>query len=219
MDAIVERFKQLPTAAVSDAMDKIGMEGACFGIKPLSRDYRITARAYTLKYEPVEVNKGTVGDYIDEVESDQVIVIDNAGRMNCTVWGDILTSVAHKRGLPGVVINGVCRDVAHSLQLGLAIFSKGEYMRTGKDRVQLQAVNVPVSLGDIRVNPGDILVCDADGVVVVPRELEQRVLAVAEQIDEAETRIRRDAEAGMSLIEARAKHNYHDLQTREQAGG
>lgn len=215
MDKIIEGFKKLPTAAVSDAMDKIGMECACLGIKPLSRDYRIVARAYTLKYEPVEVNKGTVGDYIDEVSPDQVIVIDNAGRLNCTVWGDILTSVAHSRGLPGVVINGVCRDVAHSLQLGLPIFSKGEYMRTGKDRVQLQAINVPVSLGDIRVNPGDILVCDADGVVVVPRELEDKVLQIARQIDEAETRIRQDAEAGMTLIEARAKHRYHDLQKRE----
>lgn len=215
MDHIIEGFKKLPTAEVSDAMDKIGMECACLGIKPLSRSYRIVARAYTLKYEPVEVNKGTVGDFIDDVGEDQVIVIDNAGRTNCTVWGDILTSVAHRRKIPGVVINGVCRDVAHSLQLELPIFSKGEYMRTGKDRVQLQAVNVPVSLSDIRVNPGDILVCDADGVVVVPQELEEKILALATQIDEAEIKIRQDAEAGMSLVDARAKHKYHDLQKRE----
>ncbi|MBP1155409.1 MULTISPECIES: RraA family protein [unclassified Paenibacillus] len=214
MDHIIEGFKKLPTAAVSDAIDKIGMEGACFGINPLSRNYRIVARAYTLKYEPVEVNKGTVGDFIDEVTEEQVIVIDNAGRLNCTVWGDILTSVAHRRGIPGVVINGVCRDVAHSLKLELPIFSKGKYMRTGKDRVQLQAVNVPISLGDIRVNPGDILVCDADGVVVVPQELEEKVLTIAQQIDEAETKIRKDAEEGMSLADARAKHKYHDLQKR-----
>ena len=214
MDPIIEGFKKLPTAAVSDAMDKLGMECACFGIQPLDPSFRIVARAFTLKYEPVAAEKGTVGDFIDDVPQDRVIVIDNAGRTNCTVWGDILTSVAHRRGLPGVVINGVCRDVAHSLKLSFPIFSKGRYMRTGKDRVQLEAVNVPVSLGDIRVNPGDVLVCDADGVVVVPQELEEQVLHLAASIDEAENAIRRDAEAGMPLKEARARHKYHDLQKK-----
>jgi 4-hydroxy-4-methyl-2-oxoglutarate aldolase len=215
LEPIIEAYKKLPTAAVSDAMDKLGIEGACLGIKPLSHSSHIVARAYTLKYEPVGVHRGTVGDFIDEVPPEQVVVIDNAGRLNCTVWGDILTSVAYRRGIAGVVINGVCRDVAHSLQLGFPIFSKGHYMRTGKDRVQLEAVNVPVSLGDIRVNPGDLLVCDADGVVVVPQELEEQILSVAEQIDKAEMAIRKDAEEGLSLVDARQKHKYHDLQKRE----
>jgi len=214
MDRIVEGFKTLSTSAVSDAMDKLGFECACFGIKPLHPSYRITGRAFTLKYEPVAVAKGTVGDFIDDVTPEQVIVIDNAGRLNCTVWGDILTSTAHRKGLPGVVINGVCRDVAHSLKVGLPIFSKGSYMRTGKDRVQLDAVNVPVSLGDIRVEPGDIVIGDADGVVVVPKAMEAQVLELATAIDEAENAIRADVEAGMPLKEARAKHRYHDLQKR-----
>lgn len=214
MGDTAEAFKRLSTAAVSDAMDALGLHGACHGIKPLRADYRIVARAYTLKYEPVAVNKGTVGDFIDEVVPGQVVVIDNAGRTDCTVWGDILTSVAHTRGVDGVVINGVCRDVAHSTKLGFPIFSRGHFMRTGKDRVQLEAVNVPVSLGDVRVNPGDLLVCDADGAVVVPREREADVLALARAIDEAEEAIRRDAEGGMPLAEARSKHKYHQLQSR-----
>jgi 4-hydroxy-4-methyl-2-oxoglutarate aldolase len=101
------------------------------------------------------------------------------------------------------------------MQVGFPIFSKGHYMRTGKDRVQLEAVNVPVSLGDIRVNPGDLLICDADGVLVVPKELEEQILAIAEQIDKAEMAIRKDVEEGMSLVDAREKHKYHDLQKRE----
>jgi 4-hydroxy-4-methyl-2-oxoglutarate aldolase len=109
LEPMIEAFKKLPTAAVSDAMDKLGIEGACLGIKPLNHSYHIVARAYTLKYEPVGVNKGTVGDYIDQISPEQVVVIDNAGKVNCTVWGDILTSVAHRRGIAGVVINGVCR--------------------------------------------------------------------------------------------------------------
>lgn len=213
MSKMIDSFKQLSTAAVSDALDKLGREGACLGIKALSNDYKIVGRAFTLKYEPVAVEKGTVGDYIEDIPEGYVAVLDNAGRLDCTVWGDILTSVAKSRGIAGTVINGVCRDVAHSLKVGYPIFSKSQFMRTGKDRVQLEATNVPISLGSIRVNPGDILVCDADGVVVVPKEIEEKVLEIAQMIDNAEEAIRKDVEAGLLLVDARKKHKYHHLQT------
>ncbi len=110
-----------------------------------------------------------MGDYIDDVPSGSVVVLDNSGRTDCTVWGDILTGVASRRGIAGTVINGVCRDVARARSIGYPVFSRGSYMRTGKDRVEVDRMDVPVSLGEVQVRPGDILVGDGDGVVVIPR--------------------------------------------------
>jgi len=212
MDARVEAFKKLSVAAVSDALDRLGLHGTCLGITPLTNGFRMAGRAFTAKYIPVGVLKGTVGDYIDDVPPGDVVVLDNAGRIDCTVWGDILTSVAHKRGICGTVINGVCRDVARGLDLGYPIFSRGKFMRTGKDRVQVDGMNIPVSLGDVQVRPGDILVGSDDGVVVVPKEKEEEILTMAQSISEAEGKLLAEAMKGTRLDEARKKYRYHELQ-------
>ena len=122
-----------------------------------------------------------------------------------TVWGDILTFVASTRGIGGTVIDGVCRDVGRSLELRYPIFSRGWSMRTGKDRVQLDALNVVVSIGGARVDPGDLLLGDADGVVVVPKDKELEIIEQAVSIDQAEERIREAVTSGMRLDEARKK--------------
>jgi regulator of RNase E activity RraA len=155
-----------------------------------------------------------VGDYIDDVPPGSVVVLDNAGRLDATVWGDILTTMAHRRGLGGTVIHGVCRDAARSLELGYPIYSRGVYMRTGKERVQADGYDVPVSLGEVRVEPGDVLVGDADGVLVVPRGREEEVLGIAREITEAEDRIRQEIDQGSRLDEARKRHRYFQLQSR-----
>jgi regulator of RNase E activity RraA len=85
-------------------------------------------------------------------------------------------------------------------------------MRTGKDRVQVQAVNVPVSLGDVRVEPGDIIVADQDGVVVVPANRAAEVFTRAFALHEAEQGIVDATASGMTLIEARRRAMYHSLQ-------
>jgi regulator of RNase E activity RraA len=175
----------------------------------------MTGRAWTLKYGPAASPPGTVGDYIDDVPRGSVVVLDNGGRDDVTVWGDILTEVAYRKGIAGTVIDGINRDVALCLELGYAVYSRDSWMRTGKDRVQVEATQVPVGIGGVRVAPGDLMRGDADGVVVVPKEHEAAVLAAAEQIQAAEDAIRESVQDGMSLREARAKHRYHSLQTRE----
>ena len=214
MDGQVEEFKQHSTTTLSDAMDRLGIAGQAFGIAPLDRGFRLAGRAFTVRTVPVAAAKGTVGDYIDDVPLGSVVVLDNGGRLDATVWGDILTIMAHRLGLGGTVIHGVCRDSARSLELGYPIFSRGVYMRTGKDRVQADGYQVPVSLGEVRVEPGDMLVGDGDGVVVIPRNREAEVLAASREITEAEERIREEIGRGSRLDEARKKHRYFQLQTR-----
>ena len=215
MDKIVERFKKLDTTCVSDAMDKIGIECSVYGVKPIQRGEKICGRAFTVHYVPCGAVKGTVGDFLDDVEPGQVIVIDNAGRDNCTVWGDIMAKTAKKYGIAGTVIDGVCRDIPAVLECQYPIFSKGYYMRTGKDRVYVDAVNVPVTLSDIQVCPGDIVIGDDTGVVVVPQSRAEEVAEIAENIDRKEQEILALVAKGYRLKEARAMTGYHHLQTKE----
>ena len=213
-DSNVLRAAKLDTTSLSDALDRLGISGQCLGIKPLDHRFRMTGRAFTLLYGPAGSPPGTVGDYIDDVPPGGVVVLDNGGRENATVWGDILTWVANRRGVAGTVIDGACRDTHLSLELGYPIYSRSYSMRTGKDRVQVEAMNGPVNIGDARVHPGDLLRGDSDGVVVIPKEHEDRVLAAAEEIDAVESQIRQFVNEGMTLAEAREQLGYHKLQTK-----
>ena len=210
-----DRASKLDTTSLSDALDRLGIAGQCLNIKPLDHGFRLTGRAFTILYGPAGKPAGTVGDYIDDVEPESVVVLDNGGRENATVWGDILTWVAHRRGIAGTVIDGACRDTHLCRELKYPIYSRSYSMRTGKDRVQVEATNVVVNIGDARVAPGDLLRGDADGVLVIPREHEEAVLAAAEEIDSIEQRIRALVNEGKTLTEARKQLGYHQLQSRK----
>jgi regulator of RNase E activity RraA len=213
-DKNVERAAKLDTTAISDAMDRLGIAGQCLNIKPLDPCFRLTGRAFTILYGPAGTPPGTVGDYIEDVPPGGVVVLDNGGRENATVWGDILTWVANRRGVAGTVIDGACRDTHLARELGYPIYSRSYSMRTGKDRIQVEAMGGPVNIGDARVNQGDILRGDADGVVAIPQAHEDAILTNAEQIDEAESEIRRLVNEGNTLTEARKQLGYHSLQTK-----
>jgi 4-hydroxy-4-methyl-2-oxoglutarate aldolase len=200
------------TAAVSDALDRLGIPGSALGIAPLSPGQRMAGPAYTVRYVPVGANRGTVGDYLDDCLTGQVVVLDNAGRLDCTVWGDILTTVAYDRGLAGTVINGVCRDVHRAAELGYPMYSRGRFMRTGKDRVEVADMGGVVSLGDVQVRPGDLVVGDDDGVVVVAWEKADDVAAIAQEIVAAEARVVESVRSGATLAVARDLSGYHHLQ-------
>ena len=213
-DKNVERAAKLDTTAISDAMDRLGIAGQCLNIKPLDPRFRLTGRAFTILYGPAGTPPGTVGDYIEDVPPGGVVVLDNGGRENATVWGDILTWVATRRGVAGTVIDGACRDTHLARELGYPIYSRSYSMRTGKDRIQVEAMGGTVNIGDARVSQGDILRGDADGVVAIPQAHEDAILTNAEQIDAAESEIRRLVTEGNTLTEARATLGYHKLQTK-----
>ena len=210
----VKRFHALPTSVLSDALDKFGLAGGCHGLTPVVAGLKMVGTAYTIRYVPVGAVKGTVGDYIEDVLPGDVVVLDNQGRTDCTVWGDILTVTAKMKGVAGTVIDGVCRDVPTILQERYPIFSRGRFMMTGKDRVMVENTQVIVSIGGIQVKPGDILVGDDSGVVVVPQDMALKVIETAEGIEAAENAIVEAVKKGLSLREARERFGYHKLQTK-----
>jgi len=214
---LVALFEGLDTPGVSDALDKLGLPGQCLGITPLANYTQVVVGpAFTVQYVSASVPPGTVGDFIDDVAPGDVVVIDNGGRTDCTVWGDIMTQYAGSRAIAATVIDGVCRDVSKALHDGYPVFSKGRFMRTGKDRVQVQSVNQPVSIGSARVCARDIVVADANGVVIVPRARAAEVAACARQIESVEAEIRQQIAQGKSLKDARAALGYHHLQSKHR---
>lgn len=209
-------FEGLSCTDLSDAMDRMGIAGQCFGVMPLDRSFRLAGRAWTLRYGPIGIDGGSVGDYIDDLGPGDVVVLDNQGRMDATVWGDLLTSTASRRGIAGTVIDGVCRDVDRALEVNYPIFARGNWMRTGKDRVRVEATGEPVSVGGVRVQSGDYLLGDGDGVVAVPAARAAEVVQVATEVAAAEQAIRALIEQGLTLREARERHGYHALQSRRR---
>ena len=185
MSEVLTRLRALPTAAISDALDRAGIPGALHGIAPLSDGFRAVGPAFTVRYAPIGDGDGggTVGDFLDDVPPGAVIVIDNDGRDDVTVWGGIMTEVAALRGISGTVINGVCRDVSASLARDYPLFSRGRYMRTGKDRVRLAAVGERLIIAGVSIRPDALLCADADGAVVVPAEQAERVAEDAAHIE------------------------------------
>lgn len=215
MDHSMSMLARMDTTTVSDALDKLGIAGQCTGIKPLDPGFRLAGPAFTIRYVPCGTLGGTVGDYIDDLAEGTVVALDNQQRLDATVWGDILTTVASRKGLGGTVIDGVCRDAPRSIELTYPIFARGSHMRTGKDRVAVDAVQGSISIGGIRVDAGDFLLGDWDGVVVVPKARIAQVAEVATGIEQAEDRIRAAVERGERLDEARKAQRYHSLQTKE----
>lgn len=209
----LDEARTLSTAEISDALDALRLPGSALGIKHIAGAKKVMGPAYTVRLIPISMDApGTVGDYIDDVPPGAVIVLDNGGRLDCTVWGGILSRVAKRRNIEGTVVYGVCRDTAEAEEVGFPLYASAAFMRTGKDRVQVEAINGPISLGDVRVMPGDLVCGDADGIVVVPATRRDEVLAKALHTREREERILNAALAGTPLRDARKEYGYHTLQ-------
>lgn len=211
--AWVKSAKELSTAELSDALDYFKLPGSVLGIQPIAGPKKIFGFAFTMRFVPIDkTNPGTVGDFIDAMLPGDVAVLDNGGRVDCTVWGGILSQIAAHRKIAGTVIYGVCRDTAEADMAGYPLYASGRFMRTGKDRVQVQSYGEVVSLGDVRVAQGDLIVADHDGVVVIPAAHAQAVVERALMTREIEDKILQAALAGEKLSDARKKYGYHVLQ-------
>lgn len=205
-----EVFRRHGTGAVSDALDLLGHDGGLAGLARRSGAGVTVGPAYTLHYRPVQAGEsGPAGDFIDDVPAGAVVVVANAGRQHCTVWGDILTEVAQRRGVVGTVIDGCCRDLGEIRALDYPLWSVGSYMKSGKNRVRLVAVQQPVEVAGTRVEPGDLVCADDAGVLVVPAALAERAAELVLEVIDVETRVRADAAAGLPLREARRRHGYN----------
>lgn len=209
---LLEQLRRLDTASLSDALDSLGWNGGLEGIVPRVPDVALCGRAFTVEYRPPdesERKEARAADFIDLAGPDDVLVLANHGRTDCTVWGGILTAVAERRGIAGTVIDGACRDVDEILRREYPLFSKAVFMKTGKGRTRKHAHQVPVSVCGVEIHPGDYLRGDGNGVLVIPARLVAETVARACAVRDTEASILAAVKNGALLAEARARFAYH----------
>jgi len=210
---ILDGYRRLRLANVSDALNTMGLDGGLRDIKPVFQPISLLGPAYTLRYVPCGPDRATVGDFIEEVQPGEVVVMDNAGRLDCTIWGYLLTVAAKRNGVAGAVIDGACRDLEIIRGAGLPVYSRGFFMVTGKGKVMLEDSQVPVAVGGVKVCPGDLIMGGRSGVLSVPADLVPEVLERAKGIKAAEDRAAAAVRQGKTLRLAREEVGYHDLQS------
>lgn len=211
------------TATVSDALDLAGVDGQFWGPRRLSGSGVVAGPVFTVAFEPVPAGAtGAAADFLDDVPPGCVVLLANNGPI-CTVWGDILAEAAHAKGIAGTVIDGFCRDIDRIREIGYCLWARDAFMRSGKNRVRMAAVQQPVEVGSGAerrvVRPGDIVCADGSGVTVVPAELLAETAERVERIAAMEERVRADVLAGTPLREARRRHGYNNVARAEKRAG
>ncbi|AQX54841.1 RraA family protein [Priestia flexa] len=172
--SIINSFKTIPTTCISDAMT--GLNNLNSSIKPLKEEYKVVGRAFTVKM-PVGDNLVFL-KAIKEAKPGDVLVVDAKGDTYRAIAGDFIVGLAQTLGINGIVVDGVIRDVVGVKKLNFPVFCKGTAVAASGKSGQGE-LNVPISCGGTTVHPGDIIVGDADGVVVIPKEHEQTILTKA----------------------------------------
>lgn len=178
--SLVEGFRKVETSTISDVLDTLNIQGVASGIRPISNQAKIVGPAVTVKQIACTVDTYTVADFcvadiLDFAEQGDVLVFDYAGQ-EISTWGGLASTAAKMKGIAGTVIDGACRDVSQSIEVEYPVFSRHITPRSGKTRLKMLELNCPVQCGGVRVNPGDIIVADQTGVVVVPAQRAQEVL-------------------------------------------
>jgi regulator of RNase E activity RraA len=176
MSDIVALFHEIPTTAISDTMQ--GLNNMDPSIKPLKEEFRIAGRAFTVKM-PVGDNL-CVLRAIHEAKPGDILVVDAKGDTYRTIAGDFIVGLAQTLGIKGIITDGVVRDILGVKKLNFPVFCKGTTVASSAKGGWGQ-VSVDISCGGTSVSPGDIIVADADGVVVVPKSIEEDVLKKAQE--------------------------------------
>src|SRR5579863_3838587 len=189
MNEFVTRLSRLDACAVSDALDKLGLNGSVTGIERFSTDRRITGQVLTVKLDRAEGRTNTrhlCTTAIDAAKPGDIIVVEQRTGLDAASWGGNLSIGAQVRGVAGVIVEGPARDIDDSRKLDFTVFARSHTARTARGRIVEVATGEPILIGDVTVTPGDYVIADASGVVFVAQAEIGRVLDTAEAIVQRE---------------------------------
>ena len=173
MDALIQQFKNLPTTAISDAMEGLNNLES---IKPLKEEFHMAGRALTVQM-PVGDNSAVL-KAIGQARPGDIIVVDSKGDTYRAIAGDFVVGMMQTMEIGGLVVDGVIRDLEAIKEMNFPVFSKGTtFASSGK--AGIGETNIPISCGGVTVFPGDIIIGDIDGVVVVPQAMGEEILTKA----------------------------------------
>jgi len=210
-DAIIRGLLQLSTCDVSDALDRLKIRGAPLGILPLWEGCgRIAGPALTMKLVPGTSPSPVEGtlETIAAAQPGDILAIDHGGRLDANSWGGISAYCARRRDIAGVVIDGVSRDIEEMKAIGFPAYARGIIQQSVRGRCAFAGRGIEIRLAGIAVHPGDYLLADDNGLVVVPRQQVSEALRIAKECSEAERRVREEIDAGADPIEAHRRARY-----------
>lgn len=189
-------LKQLGTATIHEAQGQSGALDS--GLRPIDPGVRLCGPALTVDCRPDD--NLAIHYALTKARPGDVLVVDAKGFTEAGPWGDLLTLASQKLGIAGLVINGAVRDADAIIAMGFATFSRGLCIK-GTNKCQPGKVNVPIIIGGVRINPGDIIVGDRDGLVVVEQSRVEEVIGLSRAREDKEDGIRRGIESGISTVE------------------
>jgi regulator of RNase E activity RraA len=213
-EPIIERLAKLDTCAVSDALDSLGLKGATWGVRPLWQCPRIVGRAVTMKIKPagLEQPKQHLGTApIEAAQPGDIIVIDDGGKLEFSCWGGLLALSAKLKGLSGVVIDGASRDVDEARELQFPVYARSAVPMTARGRVVQESFNQEIQFAGVQCHPGDLVIADGSGVVIIAKEKEPEVVAAAEVIYHKEQEMADGIRKGYSGLEMLEKLGYEQM--------
>lgn len=204
-------LEKLYTPVIGDVLDTLGRRHQFLPpqIRGITPQMKLVGRAVPVLlvdvFGPQRAPFGRLTEALDSLAEGEVYLARN-GRTECAAWGEILTATAKARGAVGAVIDGYHRDTPRVLEQDWPVFSRGSFAQDAGVRSSVIDYRVPVEIEGVLVNPGDLIVGDVDGVVVIPGELEAEVLERALAKAAAENVVRQAIEGGMSSTEAFATY-------------
>jgi 4-hydroxy-4-methyl-2-oxoglutarate aldolase len=211
--ALTARLAKLDTCVLSDALDRLALRGVAFGLQQLSARQRIAGRVITVTLGPAE--GGVAARHLCTAAVDQggpgdVIVVEHHAHQQAAGWGGILSFAAKTKGIEGVVVDGMCRDLDEAIEFGFPVYGAGAVPATARGRVMEVCCQQPVVVRGVRVYPGDWVLADSSGVVFVPAARIGDVLATAEALAEREQQMLQRVRNG-EAVSAVMSHQYESM--------
>jgi regulator of RNase E activity RraA len=206
----IERLTKLYTPVVADVLDKLGFRQQTMraDIRPLFPQARAAGFALTVQTVPAR-ETAPACPYaselaaVDALEPDDVLVVSGC---DWSFWGELLSTAARYRGCRGVVIDGYTRDTRAIMEMGFPVFCRGIHPADSLGRLDVSDHNVPITCGGVGVSPGDLILADHDGIVVIPQAIAEEALRLAEEKVSGENLVRKALQGGMSTTEAFKKY-------------
>ena len=190
MKNVIKEFQEVPTTAISDVLN--GLTNLDSAIKPLKEEYRFAGPALTVQL-PINDNRAVL-EAIGAATPGDVLVVDSKGDTYRAIAGDFVVGLMQTMGIRALVVDGVIRDIRAIKELNFPVFSRGTTVASS-GKAGVGNINIPISCGGVAVYPGDIIVGDADGVVVVPQHHAQEILTKAKE-KMAKDQVREETIAG-----------------------
>ena len=203
--------RHFTSAVVCDALDAAGYarQSPRVALLPVTVNRVLVGRCKTTLWagmahadpRPYELELRAV----DSCRPDDVLIAAAGGSCRSGIWGELLSTAARNAGCVGVLVDGAVRDVARMRDMDFVVYARGRCPYDSKDRQRVIDLDVPVEIDEVRFGPGDLVVADEDGVVVVPRAVEEEVVRRAWEKVRAENEVRDAIRAGLSATEAFAR--------------